>query len=248
VTSRFVSFRVLAARCAMLGGLLLLTACGTSGRLAELPPLPANVTPIAAPAKDLGPYRLQIGDVIEIKFPLNPELNESVTVRPDGMISTSLAADILAYNLTVAELNKSLEKAYRSELTDPRLSAVVRSFAPTRVYVSGEVANPGEFVNVGPTLTLTQVIARAGGTLNSADDRRVVIIRRGAGEEPQVFVADYFAATQEGNAAADARLAAYDVVFVPKTGAALVFENYQQYIQQYITPSVGVSANYNLRR
>ena len=226
---------------------LSLSACGTAGQLSELPLAPTQTAPEPIPASTLHPYKLQVGDVLDIKFPLNPELNESVAVRPDGFISTSMAADIPAYNLTAAELNDELKEAYRAELARPRLSVVVRSFAPTRIYVSGEVANPGEFVNVGPTLTLTQAIARAGGTLNSADPRRVVIIRRGAGEEGKAYVADYFAATQEGDASKDARLAPYDVVFVPKSGAALAYKNYQQYVQQYITPSVGVSANYNLR-
>ena len=47
---------------------------------------------------------------------------------------------------------------------------VVRSFAPTRIYVGGEVNNPGEFITVGPTLTLSQAIARAGGLKLSSDD------------------------------------------------------------------------------
>lgn len=230
------------------GVLALLSGCATSDHLARLPVLPAGVVPEAAPAEKLGPYRLQIGDVIDIKFPLNPELNESVTVRPDGFISTSMAEDVPAYNLSTTELNNELKEAYRKDLIRPRLSAVVKSFAPTRIYVSGEVANPGEFVNVGPVLTLTQAIARAGGTLNSADARHVLVLRRGASESTQAFVADYYAATQGGDAGKDARLAPYDVVFVPKSGTALAYQNYQQYIQQYITPSVGVSASYNLRR
>lgn len=235
------------ARVLQIAGIVLLSACSTSGQLARLPALPASEAPAPLPADKLNPYTLQIGDVLDIKFPLNPELNESATVRPDGFISTSIAEDIPAYNLTVAELNAELKEAYRHELVQPRLSAVVRSFAPTRIYVSGEVANPGEFVNVGPALTLTQAIARAGGTLNSADAGHVVILRRGAGEATHAFVADYYAATQGGDASKDARLASYDVVFVPKSGTALTYKNYQQYIQQYITPSVGVSANYSLR-
>lgn len=225
-----------------------LSGCGTSGKLGALPPLPSDVAPEAIAASSLSVYKLQVGDVVDIRFPLNPELNESATVRPDGFISTSVAEDVPAYNLTVAELNGELREAYRAELSHPRLSAIVRSFAPTRIYVSGEVANPGEFVNVGPALTLTQAIARAGGVLNSGDPHRIVVLRRGASEKTDSFVADYYAATQAGDGSADARLAPYDVVFVPKTGAALAFRNYQQYIQQYITPSVGVSANYNLRR
>ncbi len=93
---------------------------------------------------------------------------------------------------------------------------------------------------------MTQAIARAGGTLNSADASRVMVLRRGASEQGQAFVANYYAATQGGDPTQDARLAPYDVVFVPKSGAALTYKNYQQYFQQYVTPSVGVSASYSV--
>ena len=32
-------------------------------------------------------YRLQVGDQLDVKFFYNPELNEQVTVRPDGRMS-----------------------------------------------------------------------------------------------------------------------------------------------------------------
>jgi len=227
----------------MVGGL---AGCEATAQIEKLPPLPTTIAPVAPAAQNVGPYHLQMGDVLDLKFPLNPELNETVTVRPDGMISTSIAADVPAYNLTVKELNAELKEAYRGQLVSPDISVVVRSFVPSRIYVSGEVASPGEFIVVGPNLTLTQAIARAGGTLNSADGKRVMVIRRGAGEEGQAFVANYFAATQGGDPSQDARLAPYDVVFVPKSGAALTYKNYQQYFQQYVTPSIGVSASYDL--
>lgn len=225
-----------------------LAGCSTAPKLDKLPPIATDVAPVAPAAEKLTAYTIQVGDVIDIKFPLNPELNETVTVRPDGLISTSVSEDIPAYNLTVAELNNELREAYRSELNEPRVSAVIRSFAPIRVYVSGEVASPGEFVVVGPNLTVSQAIARAGGALNTGDLRRVVVLRRGAGEKTEGFLSDYYATTQEGDASKDARLAPYDVVFVPKSGTALAYKNYQQYFQQYVSPSIGVSATYSLRR
>ena len=71
---------------------------------------------------------------------LNPELNEEVTVRPDGHISTTVVQDELAYGRTVPELTEPHWRATTStELRKPRLTVVVKSFAPTRTYVGGEV-------------------------------------------------------------------------------------------------------------
>lgn len=220
-----------------------LTACSTGHT--KIKQLPTDVRPESPSATGLQPYRIQVGDVLEIKFRLNPELDETVTVRPDGMISTGMASDIIAYDRTVKELNHNLKIIYSDELRNPRISTIVRSFAPTRIYVGGEVENPGEFVVVGPALTLTQAITRAGGIKNSGQGDAVLVMRRGAGEKSEVFVADYEGATQDGDPAKDARLAAYDVVFVPKRGSAIAYRNYEQYFKQYITPTLG--ASYNLR-
>jgi polysaccharide export outer membrane protein len=216
-----------------------LTGCGTTN-YTDLPTLTSE-TPGAPAAGALPPYRVQVGDVLDIKFRLNPELDETVTVRPDGMISTSMFQDISVYDKSVSEVNDDLKDLYGQELQKPQISTIVRSFAPTRLYVMGEVSNPGEFIVVGPALTLTQAIARAGGTLNSAHSDKVLILRRGAGEKSSMYVADYHGATQGGDPMKDVRLSPFDVVFVPKSGAALTYKAYQQYIQQYIGPTVGAS-------
>ncbi|MBN8898536.1 MAG: SLBB domain-containing protein, partial [Rhodospirillales bacterium] len=117
----------------------------------------------------------------------------------------------------------------------------VKSFAPTRVYVGGEVNTPGEFITVGPTLTLSQALARAGGSKLSSDDSRIFIIRRGAGDRPQFLSTRYQGVMHGNDTAADVRLAPYDVVYVPKSGIAEVYKWYNQYIQQFANPSFGFS-------
>lgn len=215
-----------------------LAGCGLSPP-SNLPYAPNNIAPEAKPALNLPAYRVQVGDVLNIKFFLNPELNETVTVRPDGMISTALVSDFPMYNRTLAEINEDLKQRYKAVLKDPMVSAQIQSFAPIRVYVSGEVNAPGEFIVIGPNLTLTQAIARAGGIKNSGNFSDVLIIRRGAGEKPDVYTVDYDAATQGGDPTKDVRLAPYDVIFVPKTGIAEAYMNFQQYFQQFVPWSIG---------
>lgn len=219
---------------------------GCSSGYDKVPPVVTSISPVAPSAVFLNTYRLQVGDVIDIKFRLNPELDETVTVLPDGTISTQVVESLNIYDLSLKEVNKKLRKEYEAELSNPHLKTIIRSFAPTRVYVSGEVVNAGEFIVVGPNLTLTQAIARAGGIKNSADPTNVIIIRRGAGEDPRVFKANYDAATQGADPTKDTRLAAYDVVFVPKSGAALAYKNYEQYFKQFVDPSISAATTYTL--
>ena len=221
----------------VLAGAVALAACST---VPQLPPAPMVPAP-ATFSTDLPPYRIQVGDVLGVRLLLNPELNEEVTVRPDGHISTTAAQDALAYGRTPAELADTLRGIYGRDLQNPRVSVEVKSFAPTRVYVGGEVNTPGEFITIGPTLTLSQALARAGGTKLSSDDTSVFIIRRGVGDKPEFLSVKWKAVRQGRDPEADVRLAPYDVVYVPKLGIAEVYQFYNQYLAQFVNPSFGFS-------
>jgi polysaccharide export outer membrane protein len=229
---------------------VLLGACASTvtANLPLAPPVPeqqpgANVR--------LAPYRVQVGDVLDVKLFLNPELNEEVTVRPDGMISTALAQDVPAFGHTPTQIASELARRYHRDLWDPqthaapRVTVIVHSFAPNRIYVAGEVAHPGEFVTVGPNLTLTQAIARAGDVKLSADRSRIFIIRRDANDVPHALATDYLGIVHGEAPVADVRLAQYDIVVVPRTGIYETWTYWNQYLQQFLPVGWGFSYNIN---
>jgi len=226
----------------VLGSAMALAACASTST-SNMPPAPAVPDPTAGYMTDLTPYKIQVGDVLEVRLMLNPELNEEVVVRPDGHVSTTVVQDAVAYNRTVPELAGTLRQVYAKDLRNPRLSVVVKSFAPTRIYVGGEVTNPGEMINVGPTLTLSQAIARAGAHKVRGDTDLIYVIRRGPGDVPQYLSVRYNDLIKGRDAAADVRLAPFDVVYVPKTGVAEVFDWFNQYFQQFLPVSWGFSYN-----
>ena len=218
-------------------GAVALAACSPVPTLPPAPPEP----PEQSYSSNLPPYHIQVGDVLDVRLLLNPELNEEVTVRPDGHISTTAAEDAVAYGRTPAELAATLRGIYGKELQNPRVTVEVKSFAPTRIYVAGEVTTPGEFITVGPTLTLSQAIARAGGTKLSSDDLSVFVIRRGPGDKPEFLSVKWKEVRQGRTPDGDIRLAPYDVVYVPKLGIAEVYQFYNQYVGQFANPSFGFS-------
>ena len=118
---------------------------------------------------------------------------------------------------------------------------MVKSFSPTRVYVGGQVNKPGEFITVGPTLTLSQAIARAGGLKLSAAEGSIFIIRRGDDDRPEFLSVNWNAVRHGQDPKDDVRLAPYDVVYVPKLGVAEVYKWYNQFIEQFAHPSFGFS-------
>jgi polysaccharide export outer membrane protein len=219
--------------------------CACAQTTDNLPPIPLVSTPEAGTPATLPAYKTQVGDLLDVRLFLNPELNEAVVVRPDGMISTTLAEDVPAVNRTPAEISADLRQRYIVNLKDPKISVIVHSFAPNRIYVAGEVANPGEFVTVGPNLTISQAIARAGGVKLSAQRSRIFVIRRGPNDTPQAFAVNYMDVISGNSPAGDARLAQYDVVYVPRTGVYEVWTFWNQFVQQFVPVSWGFSYNIN---
>jgi polysaccharide export outer membrane protein len=207
--------------------------------------IPAATSSSAAPpipmANSLPSYRLQIGDEIRIKMLVNPELDEDVVVQPDGMISTAVVQNMKAYGKTTKELQNNLIHAYKTQLIHPQLTVIVKSFAPTKIYVLGQVASPGEMISAGPNMSVLQAISRAGGLLNSADEKNILIKRRGEGGQDKIYRVDYEAATDGIDPTKDVQLAAYDVVFVPRTGVANAYKAFQQNFQQFLPGSLGLS-------
>jgi len=233
------SSTVRSARRGVLSVVVTLASCSP---VPSLPPAPAVPSPDAGYMTSLEPYRIQVGDVLGVRLMLNPELNEEVTVRPDGHISTTVVKDEVAYGRTIPQLSDALVRDYSHDLRNPRLTVVVKSFAPTKIYVGGEVTNPGEFIDVGPNLTLSQAIARAGGLKTmTGDENKVYIIRRGANDVPEMFSTRFQDLMWGQNPASDVRLAPYDVVFVPRSGIAEVYRFVNQYLLQFVQVSWGFS-------
>jgi len=229
--------------CAIMASTSVLAGCAQTE--SNIPPIPEVPVPISSGLATLPPYRVQVGDLLDVKLFLNPELNEEVVVRPDGMISTTLAEEVPAYNRTPAQISAALKDRYRSTLTNPQISVIVHTFAPNRIYVAGEVNSPGEFVTVGPNLTVSQAIARAGGVRLSAAQGGVFVIRRGADDKPEVFRVNYLDVISGKDPMGDARLAQYDVVYVPRTGIYEAYTFWNQFVQQFVPINWGISYNIN---
>ncbi|HTY25577.1 MAG TPA: polysaccharide biosynthesis/export family protein [Desulfomonilaceae bacterium] len=60
----------------------------------------------------VGSYKLDTLDQIKIKFILDPQLNEDVVIRPDGMITLQAIGEIRAAGLTPDQLAKRIEEKF----------------------------------------------------------------------------------------------------------------------------------------
>jgi hypothetical protein len=132
-----------------------------------------------APWSDLpAPHRLVPGDEIELKFLLNTELNDRVTIGPDGRVTVPLLGAVEAQGMTVAAFTKSLETAYAPKLRVPDLDVIVRTYGAARIFVGGEVKTPGVLAMAGQMDVLQGILAAGGAYADDAHGRSAPHHRR----------------------------------------------------------------------
>jgi polysaccharide export outer membrane protein len=124
------------------------------------------------------PYTIGPSDVLSIAVRNHDDMNTTVTVRPDGMISFPLLDEIYVVGLTPAELQGSMAESLREYINIlPReLSVVVDAVHSYTVSVLGEVRAPGRF-EFQSRATVLDALAMAGGLTEFASRRNILILR-----------------------------------------------------------------------
>lgn len=218
---------------------VVLTACNTTGI-----PLPEIAEEINRTLPG-GPTTVETGDMIDIRFPYQPELDQQVRVRTDGRATFHVGGELEVAGLTFNELNSLLLAFYREMLREteaPQASPIVTvnlsepaidlETGPF-VYVIGEVLNPGPVPLHDRELNLVQAISKAGGpNKRTALLQDVVLVRRLGDNQRQMWHID--ARIDYWGSPVSIRMQPGDVVFVPNTAVDDVNIWIDQYIRQMI--------------
>jgi polysaccharide export outer membrane protein len=169
---------------------------------APAPATPATTTPAApAPANRTAAaistpssvsetdYRLGPGDKLRVEVYREPQLSQSLQIRPDGKITLPLIGDVAAANSTPIELRDRIASSLRDYVTNPVVTVIVQEATANKIYIIGEVANPGEMVLSGP-MTALQALAQAGGLKEFAKSGDIRILRK-SGNSTRTINFDY---------------------------------------------------------
>jgi polysaccharide export outer membrane protein len=150
------------------------------------PPSTTNTT--AAPAVpnqvELPPgYVIGAEDVLTIVFWREKDLSmDAATVRPDGMITLPLLNDLHAAGLTPDQLRERIQAAASKYVTDPSVTVAVQAIRSRKVFITGQIAKPGQYLLTAPT-TVMQLIATAGGLNEFAEADRILVMRTEGGKQ-----------------------------------------------------------------
>lgn len=156
-------------------------------------------------------YLLYPGDEIEVATPTASELTRQLKVGPDGRVSLPLIGHVMAADRTLSQLEADISAGYATQLRRPEVEVTLRLAGPLKVWVDGEVRNPGVFDMPGD-IDAYQAVIMAGGALPSAKTQRAALIRRGPGGVRMMRVVDLRPRQSEVVA-----LRRGDIIFLPRT-------------------------------
>lgn len=188
---------------------LLLSACAAwqSGERA-----PAVLPPPA------GDYLIGPGDSVNILVWRNPEVSLTVTVRPDGKITTPLVEDLQASGKTSSELARAIEADLGKFILEPVVTVIVTSFVgpySEQIRVIGEAAKP-QALPYRQGMSLMDVLIAVGGVTDFAAGNKASIIRTRDGHQ-QRFVVRLNDLLRDGDISANVAMRPGDVLLIPES-------------------------------
>jgi protein involved in polysaccharide export with SLBB domain len=137
-----------------------------------------------------GDYSLGTGDVITVDIVGAASLRHTARVDGSGEIALPVIGSVRAGGLTALELEAVLKDRLKTLdlVREPEVLVYIDAYEAKRIYVVGEVDNPGEYV-MTQDLTLLDAIFIAGGLDFSAD--RYGYLHRRTSEGELLAPADY---------------------------------------------------------
>jgi polysaccharide export outer membrane protein len=168
-----------------------------------------TLSPTPSPGYVIGP-----ADILSIVFWRDKEMSADVVVRPDGRISLPVIGEIAAAGYTPEQLRTRLTEAAGKYLEEPDATVNVKEIRSRNVYITGNVTKPSTYPLNGE-MTVLQLIAVAGGLLEYADSKNIMVIHTEGGRQQYHKFNYKDVVRQQKHAAQNIVLKPGDTVVVP---------------------------------
>jgi polysaccharide export outer membrane protein len=192
--------------------IILMTSCSTNSSLPEASTRSSLTTSI-----DDYKYLIGPGDNVNIFVWRNPEVSGSFTVRPDGMITTSLVEDLQVSGKTPTALARDVEKELSKYIRDPIVTVSVSRFSgpySEQVRVIGEAASP-QAISYKEDMSLLDLMVAVGGITEFAngDGSKLIRVENGVQKEYTVYINRLI---KEGDISANVDILPGDILIIPE--------------------------------
>jgi polysaccharide export outer membrane protein len=191
--------------------MLLLAGCSGGGAT-------MTATESATQQSDFDDYVIGPGDGLQVFVWGHEDLTATVTVRPDGEISTPLVEDMRAAGKTPTELARAVEIVLADYVRSPTVTIIVEQFVGEynrQVRVVGQAAEP-QALSYRNGMTLLDVMIEVGGLAEFASGNKAKIVRVQDGEEViiRVRINDLL---NKGRMDQNVRMMPGDVLIIPES-------------------------------
>lgn len=185
-------------------------------------------------------YKIGVGDVIRINVWANPDFNlfgmaggagadgtvsnappaqgAGRIVESNGKLYFPLIGDQVAAGLTVREFRQKIIRALSGFIKDPQIDVNVMAYRSQRVFLNGEVKQPGVYPITDVPMRISDLIGTAGGTNLEADINSVMLTR-----DKKTYSLDLYDFYYEGRTGENILLKAGDVVNVADRQSRKIF-------------------------
>jgi len=174
-------------------------------------------------------YTVNRGDILSITVWDHPELTIPAGsdrspseagnwVHSDGTIFYPYVGEIKVAGLKVTEIRDILREELTKYIASPQVDVTVASFRSKRVYMTGELKQPGTQPITNVPLTLLEAVSNAGGLTDTADWTNVTLTRNG--ETKRYSLRDLY---RQGDTRENILLRPNDIIHVARNDAAKIF-------------------------
>ena len=174
-------------------------------------------------------YTVNRGDILSITVWDHPELTIPAGsdrspseagnwVHSDGTIFYPYVGEIKVAGLKVTEIRDILREELTKYIASPQVDVTVASFRSKRVYMTGELKQPGTQPITNVPLTLLEAVSNAGGLSDAADWTNVTLTRNG--DTKRYSLRDLY---RQGDTRENILLRPNDIIHVARNDAAKIF-------------------------
>ena len=172
-----------------------------------------------APATDIpvsADYIIGPGDEIHVQLYGGTNLTADLTVDRDGVLAFPELGPLTVAGLSFREMKEHVAREVENRMIGVDVSVSMGRLRSIRVFVLGEVFQPGSYL-VSGLATLTNALFASGGVQKVGSLRRVELRRAGV----LIQEMDLYDLLLRGDTSKDERLMPGDVIFVPPVGAVV---------------------------
>jgi len=163
-------------------------------------------------------YIVGDGDILTIRVYDNPELDTTVRVGGDGMISMPLLGQIKVGGMDVSAIASYIEELLADGyLLSPQVNVFVEEYRSKKVTILGEVNRPG-LNELQGSISLLELISRAGGLTEDAGGQITIKRKSSNANDEKVINIELKKLIEQGDTSLDISIRDGDAIYVSKAG------------------------------